>query len=45
MRELKWQTLKERRGNKKAFSMHKVKNGTETNPIKTFFVCGNQNYS
>ena len=45
MRQLKWQTLKDRRGNKNSL-MHKVKNGTAPDLIKNLFnICDNQNYS
>ena len=45
MRQLKWQTLEDRRGNKKALLMHKVKNGTAPDLIKNLFnICDNQNY-
>ena len=46
LRQLQWQTLEERRGNKKALLMHKVKSGTAPDSIKNLFnVCDNQNYS
>ena len=46
MRQLNWQTLEERRVNKKALLMYKVKNGTAPDPIKNLFkVCDNQNCS
>ena len=46
MRQLKWQTLEERRDNKKAPLMHKVKNGTAPDLIKNLFnICDNKNYS
>ena len=41
MRQLKWQTLEDRRGNKKALLMHKLKNGTAPDLIKN--ICDNQN--
>ena len=45
-RELKWQTLEDRRDHKKALLMHKVKNGTAPDLIKNLFnICDNQNYS
>ena len=46
MRQLKWQTLEDRRDHKKALLMHKVKNGTAPDLIKNLFnICDNQNYS
>ena len=46
MRQLKWQTLEDRRGNKKALLMHKEKNGTAPHLIKNLLnICDNQNYS
>ena len=46
MRQLKWQTLEERRDNKKALLMRKVKTGTAPDLIKNLFnICDNQNYS
>ena len=45
-RQLNWQTLEERRVNKKTLLMYKVKNGAAPDPIKNLFnVCDNQNYS
>ena len=50
MRQLEWQTLEDRRDNKKALLMHKVKNGTAPDLIKNLFnicvkITCNQNYS
>ena len=46
MRRLNWQTLEERRVNKKTLLMYEVKNVTAPDPIKNLFnVCDNQNYS
>ena len=44
MRQLKWQTLEDRRGNKKALLTHKLKNGTAPDLIENLFnICDNQN--
>ena len=43
MRQLKWQTLEDRRSNKKALLMHKLKNGTAPDLIKNLFNICNQN--
>ena len=44
--QLNWETLEERRGNKKALLMYKVKNGIAPDSIGNLFnICDNQNYS
>jgi hypothetical protein len=45
LRQLNWETLEERRGNKKELLMYKVKNGIAPDSIGNLFnICDNQNY-
>jgi hypothetical protein len=46
LHQLNWEMLEERRGNKKALLMYKVKNGIAPDSIGNLFnICDNQNYS